>query len=408
MPSDFLSIDTSFPVLSGEKSVDERFSLVENYLFLLLENLRYTLFNLGPDNFGAELDSLGRIITEPLSLRLQNQSGDMARMEITAQGLALRVSNVQDEVTQLEVTAVGLLARVSNAEGDITALQVTAQGLGVTVTNIKGDVTSLQVTAAGLLTRVSSAEGNISTVTQTANVIKMRLDSFNGTYSSIEQTVAGISTSVGNAVSKTEFNQTTTGFQLVVQNLSGIAAMQLNRDGLSVYNGGMRIFKQVGSVLQLMFYVDNNGDIYANNMHLNGSITTGGTISGAQLESDSPSVSRTRILGGLIESYNYSAFTTMTLTSAELQFSYLFSGMIGRLSYDGTTYFWLRSEGVASLKIQSAQGLSIDARSNGGIFIATSQYTYQMVNIGNWGETTVNINGTINLNGTVRINGVLQ
>jgi hypothetical protein len=52
MPGNFLQADTSFPELSKYESTEAKLDAIQNYLFLLLENLRYTLRNLSmEDNF---------------------------------------------------------------------------------------------------------------------------------------------------------------------------------------------------------------------------------------------------------------------------------------------------------------------------------------------------------------------
>lgn len=48
MPTGFFDADVKIPNLSGEKSNEQKFAEIENYLFLLLENLRYVLRNLSP------------------------------------------------------------------------------------------------------------------------------------------------------------------------------------------------------------------------------------------------------------------------------------------------------------------------------------------------------------------------
>lgn len=50
MPSNMLDTDSRFPSLEPEQSVDERFFEVKNYLYMLLEQLRYTLSHLGSEN----------------------------------------------------------------------------------------------------------------------------------------------------------------------------------------------------------------------------------------------------------------------------------------------------------------------------------------------------------------------
>ena len=59
MAGSFLNADIQMPDLGGEKTVDEKLDEIQNYLFLLLENLRYVLRNLGADNFNdAELQQI--------------------------------------------------------------------------------------------------------------------------------------------------------------------------------------------------------------------------------------------------------------------------------------------------------------------------------------------------------------
>lgn len=51
MPSNILTADTSFPQLKEEQSTDEKFGVITNYLYMLLEQLRYSMANLGRENF---------------------------------------------------------------------------------------------------------------------------------------------------------------------------------------------------------------------------------------------------------------------------------------------------------------------------------------------------------------------
>ena len=50
MASPYFDADLRFPQLSGEKSTDEKFRVLTDYLYQLLELLRYTLNNLDSGN----------------------------------------------------------------------------------------------------------------------------------------------------------------------------------------------------------------------------------------------------------------------------------------------------------------------------------------------------------------------
>lgn len=162
MPSNLLTADTSFPDLKSNKSTEEKFGEVSNYLYMLLEQLRYTLANLGVDNFNdAEIDELANIINEPIYIQLDDQEGNISSLYVEV-----------DNVT----------SRISNAEGNISTLQQTANSLTSSVSTLEGNVSTLQQTAVSLTSRISNAEGSISTLTQTVNSISLSV--VNGTESS--------------------------------------------------------------------------------------------------------------------------------------------------------------------------------------------------------------------------------
>ena len=54
MPSTFSTIDTGFPAFTGGESTEQKVDALYSYVFLLLENLRYILRNLGPENFNQQ------------------------------------------------------------------------------------------------------------------------------------------------------------------------------------------------------------------------------------------------------------------------------------------------------------------------------------------------------------------
>ena len=51
MPGGLFEADTAFPDLGGEQTTDEKLNTVRDYLYMLLEALRWTLRNLSPENF---------------------------------------------------------------------------------------------------------------------------------------------------------------------------------------------------------------------------------------------------------------------------------------------------------------------------------------------------------------------
>ena len=193
MPGNILSADTQFPNFAGQESPAEQIRTIRNYLYMLLEQLRYTLNNLDAGNFNTEgLKEIQDAISQPILKQLSDTDGNLAELQATAAGLASRVSSNEGDISQLEQTAQGLSSRVGNAEGNISSLQQTANGLSSRVTSAEGNISTLQQTANGLSSRVSNAEGNISSLSQTASGLETRVADAEGVVSTVSQKVNGV------------------------------------------------------------------------------------------------------------------------------------------------------------------------------------------------------------------------
>lgn len=152
MPTSFLSADTNFPRLTADQPVEERLGKIQNYLYMLLEELRYTLSNLGEENFNEQtLAELGETLTG---------------------GISSTVSDLAGNVSTLEQTASSLTATVSNLSGDVASVQLTATALTSRLNNFNGSSSTIEQTATALTTRVENDEGDISYAQQTANKIE--------------------------------------------------------------------------------------------------------------------------------------------------------------------------------------------------------------------------------------------
>lgn len=161
MPGNFLTADTGFPTLTKEQSTEEKFGQIQSYLYLLLEQLRYSMGNLDKNNFNeAGLQEIAGIITSPVYVQLNNTEG---------------------QITALQITAEGIASRVSSAEGAVSALQQTAGLLSSKITSAQGDISLLTQTANSLSSRLTDAEGSVSSLTQTVNSFSLSVT--NGTSS---------------------------------------------------------------------------------------------------------------------------------------------------------------------------------------------------------------------------------
>ena len=237
MPGNILSADTQFPNFAGQESPAEQIRTIRNYLYMLLEQLRYTLNNLDAGNFNTEgLKEIQDAISQPILKQLSDTDGNLAELQVTAAGLASRVSSNEGNISQLEQTAQGLSSRVGDAEGNISSLQQTANGLSSRVSSAEGNISSLQQTANGLSSRVSSAEGNISSLQQTANGLSSRVSSAEGNISTLQQTANGLSSRVSNAEgSISSLSQTASGLETRVANAEGaVSTVSQKVNGVTV------------------------------------------------------------------------------------------------------------------------------------------------------------------------------
>lgn len=183
MASNWLYIDTNFPTFTGEESVDEKVTTIQNYMYMLVEQLRYTLHNLDLTNMnGAAVNKFTETLTDPIYAAIQDADDNITQLAVTAAGIASRVSDAEGNISSLQLTASSLSASLADAQGNISALQLTASSLSATVSNQAGQISALQVTASGLSATVSNHTGQISSLQQTVNGFSLSVS--NGSYSS--------------------------------------------------------------------------------------------------------------------------------------------------------------------------------------------------------------------------------
>lgn len=232
MPGNILSADTQFPNFAGQENPAEQIRTIRNYLYMLLEQLRYTLNNLDVGNFNTEgLKEIQDAISQPILKQLSDTDGNLAELQVTAAGLASRVSSNEGDISQLEQTAQGLSSRVGDAEGNISTLQQTANGLSSRVTSAEGNISTLQQTANGLSSRVSNAEGNISSLSQTASGLETRVANAEGAVSTVSQKVNGVTVT-------TQYGQTFLAGDRIVMSSDINNYMAVGANGLEVWING--------------------------------------------------------------------------------------------------------------------------------------------------------------------------
>ena len=151
MPNSLLAADTLFPQIDENKTQNENLRTVTNYLYMLVEELRYTFNNLDIDNFNdAGLEELAKIITEPVYVQLKDDEGNISALMVQANSLFSRMQSAEGNISTLQQTATALSSRVQSTEGNISTLTQTADAIILSVSNLATDFTTLSLTVNGL------------------------------------------------------------------------------------------------------------------------------------------------------------------------------------------------------------------------------------------------------------------
>ena len=134
MPSNWLYIDTNFPSFTQKESVNDKVETMQDYLFMLVEQLRYTLHNLDLSNMNkTAAEGFVKTITQPIYAEIKNAEGSITQLGVTADGLAARIGDAEGNITQLQATATGLQASISSLDGSVTNLTADVNGIRATV-----------------------------------------------------------------------------------------------------------------------------------------------------------------------------------------------------------------------------------------------------------------------------------
>lgn len=141
--------DAALPSATAQTGGEMREVL--NYLYLLREQLRYSMENLDADNFNETgLRSLGDIITAPLAARIENDEGELTSLRLTADGLSTRVKNAEGSISTLRQSVNGFDLEVTNGVSSST-VKLTNRGAVIASEEIRfsGMVTFEDLSGAG-------------------------------------------------------------------------------------------------------------------------------------------------------------------------------------------------------------------------------------------------------------------
>ena len=348
MPSNILNTDIMFPNLSG-KSTEQQVFTIMNYLYMLKEQLTYSLSNLGLDNINANsFIEIAGIINQPVILRLDGVDGSLAEINVNLGTVSSQLQDAEGNISSLQQTAASLSAQLEDAEGNISAIYQISESLSTRVEDAEGNITTLFQTSDSLTSRVTSAEGNISSLQQTATSLTSDISDLEGNYTTLQQTVSGLRITASNGTQSSTLTLTSNGVQLSSTNvqITGMVTFtDLSTSGRTTINGG----------------------------NITTGILTGYGVGGEVKCYYLSNVSDTYLAGGLrLDDEGGSG-------NAQYRMFLYTKNVLG-------TSFALKLESAGSMSLESNANIYMNASGSGEISISA---------------------GTVNLIGTVRVNGTV-
>lgn len=253
MPSNWLYIDTNFPTFTGEESSEEKITTIQNYMFMLVEQLRYSLHNLDLSNMNkTAVERYETSITEPIYARIEDSEENIADLALTAEGLGLRLSNAEGNITSLTATAEGLSIQISDAEDDILQLGITADGLATQISNAQGQISSLQQTVDGFALSASNGS-NSSYLYLTSNgiILSSARITFSGMVTFLDLSTSGATTINGGNITTGIIRAITLqGNDIIGGTITGatLRSVSGSDNGLEIYYGAVSRNLLVGGI----------------------------------------------------------------------------------------------------------------------------------------------------------------
>ena len=109
MPNSWAMIDSSFPTFTGKESYREQVAQLQDYLYLVVEELKYQLANLNAQNWNkTALEKLQQETVEPT-----NEEVSLLKEQIT---------NITNRLTSISTSLSQLTERIDDAEEELPRL----------------------------------------------------------------------------------------------------------------------------------------------------------------------------------------------------------------------------------------------------------------------------------------------
>jgi len=152
MAGTIVDLDAGYSAISGEDTPEKQIKTVREYLYILLEQLRYVLRNIGLENMNeAAVKELTKLITDPVYARIEDDEGKLTEVALEAGKISLIVSDGEQagEFTLTPAMA-RLVCNVIELYGAVTFHDTGEPGMGGTTTILGDSITTGTIHAEDL------------------------------------------------------------------------------------------------------------------------------------------------------------------------------------------------------------------------------------------------------------------
>lgn len=174
MPSMLAMTENNMPTFKTEKGLEEQVRGLYDYLYQLMEEIRYSWRNIDPEkNFNqAAKEAYEQYITDPIYVHLEDTDGNVTDLQVTAKGLWLTCYGADGTPENPVEGSLSFTAREFNVfyhdeDGDWSQMTQTAEEFRIELYGDGKNKAGLVATAEGLQTEVYGEDGH-SGIKQTA------------------------------------------------------------------------------------------------------------------------------------------------------------------------------------------------------------------------------------------------
>ena len=176
MPANILNADVMFPSFRDDETSEQKLDKVTNYLYMLLEQLRYSLSNLDADNFNdTGLREIAEGISRPLQTEFENE---LVKTAALIEGFSNEFGSQIAALTQWK----------SGAEQSIASVTQKANANGASITSLVNWQNTANSTLASVQQKANANGASITSLVNWQNTANSEIGGLKSTTASIKAT----------------------------------------------------------------------------------------------------------------------------------------------------------------------------------------------------------------------------